>query len=170
MIVNVSFAAGVAPVIMFTALAVAIEAAEPRLIVIPAVVTLPIETTPVAPDPLAIKTDWLAPVVDPSVIEFVCAVPPITIVPVVVDGPTAYVEAATPSKTKLPEPTYIESDPAPVASPIVIMFAASVPILMAFPPPLIDRPPDPATKITAPLEPPIVVVAAPEALTENVPS
>ena len=41
-------ALGVAPVMIFTALAVAIDAAEPKLIVIPAVVALPIDTMPVA--------------------------------------------------------------------------------------------------------------------------
>jgi hypothetical protein len=102
-----------------------------------------------------------------------------------------YVVAPTPFNTKFPVPTPIAKDPAPVASPIVIVLAAFVPIFtvvadvplaivtvfvalsepifIVFPPPTIDRFPDPAVNVTAPLDPPIEVVAEPPVFITVVP-
>jgi len=121
------------------------------------------------PVPAAIATVDVAED-DPTVVMPDCAEPPIVIVPVVVDGPIAYVEAATPSKTKLPLPTYRAKLAAPVASPITIVLAASVPISIVFPPPFGANPPDPATIVKAPDDPPMVVAAVPETFIETVPN
>jgi hypothetical protein len=66
--------------------AVPIAAAPMTLTVAPAVVALAKETV-VEPDPLAIKTLLPAPEELPRVIAPVCALPPTTIVPVVVLAP-----------------------------------------------------------------------------------
>ncbi len=51
--------------------------------------------------------------------------------PVVVEGPIAYVEPATPSNTKFPVPTFIAVPLIPVVLPIVMTFAIAVPMFIA---------------------------------------
>src|SRR5579863_91868 len=150
------------------------------MVIVPVVIAVPATIDPanwltarfrvVAPDPLAIAR-VLVPEELPRTIFPVCAVPPIVIVPDVVAAPIAYVVVAAPLRTKFPVPACNVRAAAPVVEPIVTRFAAaSLAIPTVLPPPVREKLPVPVAMVIAPVEPPIVVVAVPEALRLTVPT
>ena len=120
MTASVWLAAGVAPFKTLTTHACELEAAL-------------FMDTVFVPEPFAMRTEEI-PVELPKTIFPVCAVPPIVIVPDVVLGPIAYVEAPSPSNENPLDPTAIVMPLVELATPIVIVLTdvAPAPIFMVF--------------------------------------